>query len=318
LEFTNFEPRSFIYNYAFPGEEKELCALEMRSFFGFDTELSTLESSVKIDPSRSPFMRGRMDVILEGKQLEDLIGQVKKIELNGSTFKVMYVKVAGPDKVDFEERRRIEREVGLQIPGEPELVNPDVLLGIMNVNERWVFGEYFSSEAVWLNHQQKPHSYSTSLSTRVARAVANIAVPDPAGVKAIDPCCGIGTVVVEALSMGIDIVASDINPLILPGTRENIAHFGYATEVAFKDIRKVTGSYDVAIIDMPYNLCSVITPEEQLEMLQSTYEFADKVVIVTIEPIDSIIGNAGFEIADRCVVRKGTFEREIIVCKKTR
>jgi tRNA G10 N-methylase Trm11 len=316
LEFTYFEPKFFIYNYASPGEEKELCALEMRSFFGEDTESSILESTLKIDPSRSPFMRGRMDVIIESEQFEDLIEQVKKIELTGSTFKVMYVKVAGPEKVDFEERRRIEREVGLQIPGEPELVNPDVLFGIMNVNERWVFGEYHSSEAVWLNHQQKPHSYSTSLSTRVARAVANIAVPDSAGVKAIDPCCGIGTVVVEALSMGIDIVASDINPLILPGTRENIAHFGYATEVAFKDIRKVNGRYDVAIIDMPYNLCSVITPEEQLEMLQSTYKFADKVVIVTIEPIDPIIGDAGFEIADRCVVRKGTFEREIIVCQK--
>lgn len=316
MEFTNFEPKFFIYNYASTGEEKELCALEMRSFFGEDTESSILESTLKIDPSRSPFMRGRMDVILEGEKLEDLIEQVKKIELNAATFKVMYVKVSGPEKVDFEERRRIERKVGLQIPGEPELVNPDVLFGIMNVNERWVFGEYHSSEAVWLNHQQKPHSYSTSLSTRVARAVANIAVPDPAGVNAIDPCCGIGTVVVEALSMGIDIVASDINPLILPGTRENIAHFGYETEVTFQDIRNVTGNYDVAIIDMPYNLCSVITPEEQLEMLQSTYEFADKVVIVTIEPIDPIIGNAGFEIADRCVVRKGTFEREIIVCKK--
>jgi tRNA G10 N-methylase Trm11 len=318
LEFTNFKPKAFIYDYAFPAEEKELCGLEMRSFFGKDTESGVLESTLKIDPSRSPFMRGRMDVILDGEQLEDLIEQVKKLELNGSTFKVMYVKVAGPEKVNFEERRRIERKVGLQIPGEPELVNPDLLFGIMNVNERWVFGEYHSSEAVWLNHQQKPHSYSTSLSTRVARAVANIAVPDPSGVKAIDPCCGIGTVVVEALSMGIDIVASDINPLILPGTRENIAHFGYATEVTFKDIRKVTGSYDVAIIDMPYNLCSVITPEEQLEMLQSTYGFANKVVIVTIEPIDSIIGNAGFEIADRCVVRKGAFEREIIVCEKIR
>ncbi|WP_251027823.1 RNA methyltransferase [Bacillus sp. ISL-41] len=316
MEVTNFEPKFFIYNYASPGEEKELCALEMRSFFGEDTESSILESTSKIDPSRSPFMRGRMDVIIESEQFEDLIEQVKKIELTGSTFKVMYVKVAGPEKVDFEERRRIEREVGLQIPGEPELVNPDVLFGIMNVNGRWVFGEYHSSEAVWLNHQQKPHSYSTSLSTRVARAVANIAVPDPTGVKAIDPCCGIGTVVVEALSMGIDIVASDINPLILPGTRENIAHFGYSTEVKFRDIREVTGHYDVAIIDMPYNLCSVITPEEQLEMLQSTYKFADKVVIVTIEPIDSIIGDASFEIADRCVVRKGTFEREIIVCKK--
>jgi tRNA G10 N-methylase Trm11 len=316
LNFNHLEPRSFLYNYAFPKEERELCALEMRSFFGFDSETGLLESPVKIDPSRSPFMRGRLDVFLEGEQLGDLIEQVKKLELNGSTFKVMFVKVAGPEKVDFEERRRIERKVGLHIPGEPDLDHPQLVFALMNVGERWVFGEYHSSEAVWLHHQQKPHSYSTSLSTRVARAVANIAVPDPAGKEAIDPCCGIGTVVVEALSMGINIVASDINHLILPGTRENIAHFGYETEVTCKDIRKVTGSFDAAIIDMPYNLCSVITPEEQLEMLQSTREFANKVVIVTIEPIDPIIENSGFKIVDRCVVRKGAFIREIIVCEK--
>jgi tRNA G10 N-methylase Trm11 len=312
----NLEPRSFIYNYALPDEERELCSLEMRSFFGVDTDSSILESTMKIHPSRSPFMRGRLDVFFEGEKLEDLIGQVKQLELNGSTFKVMYVKVSGPDKVNFKERRRIEREVGLSIPGEPELNNPDLVFAMMNAGGRWVLGEYHSSEAVWLHHQQKPHSYSTALSTRVARAVANIAVPDPAGIKAIDPCCGIGTVVVEALSMGIDIVASDNNPLILSGTRENISHFGYSTEVKFRDIRNVTDQYNVAIIDMPYNLCSVITAEEQLEMLQSTYRFADKVVIVTIEPIDHIIRDAGFRIDDRCVVSKGTFKREVIVCVK--
>ena len=316
MNYKHLEPRSYIYNYALPAEERELCALEMRSFFCADTDSSILESTIKIDPSRSPFMRGRLDVWFEGEKLEDLIEQVKQLELNDSTFKVMYVKVTGPEKVNFEDRRRIERGVGLHIPGEPDLNNPELIFALMNAGGRWVFGEYHSSEAVWLHHQTKPHSYSTSLSTRVARAVANIAVPNPDGVKAIDPCCGIGTVVVEALSMGIDMVASDVNPLILPGTRENIAHFGYSTEVKFRDIREVAGHYDVAVIDMPYNLCSVITPEEQLEMLQSTREFADKVVIVTIEPIDSIIDEAGFSIEDRCVVRKGTFEREIIVCEK--
>ncbi|GAA3334613.1 hypothetical protein GCM10020331_103260 [Ectobacillus funiculus] len=56
-----------------------------------------------------------------------------------------------------------------------------------------------------------------------------------------------------------------------------------------KDIRSISSSYDVAIIDMPYNLFSVITPEEQLEMLESAWGFTDKLVIVTLELIDSII-----------------------------
>jgi tRNA G10 N-methylase Trm11 len=229
---------------------------------------------------------------------------------------VIYLKTTSGAKVGFEERRKVEREVALDVPGEPDLKHPDILFGVVKANGRWVFGYYHKGEAVWLQHQKKPNGYSTALSTRVARAVANIAVPDPVGLKAIDPCCGIGTVLVEALSMGIDIVGSDVNPLILPGTRENIAHFGYHCEVLFRDIRKVTGRYDVAIIDMPYNLCSVISPQEQLELLQSAYSFADKIVIVTIEPIDTIIEHAGYQIVDRCIVKKGTFTRQVIVGEK--
>ena len=90
----------------------------------------------------------------------------------------------------------------------------------MNVNDKWIFGDYVKSEAVWYRHQKKPHGYSTALNTRVARAVVNIAIPNPSNIKAIDPCCGIGTVLVEARSMGINIVGSDRNHLILPGARE--------------------------------------------------------------------------------------------------
>src|SRR3954451_4163024 len=314
----HWEPLTYIYNYSCREDELSLCALEMRSFFGVDSKSNILESTLKIDPSRSPFIKERIDVIYEGNQLQDIMDQVKDIPLLESTFKVIFVKngdLGESEKVGFKERRTIEREIGLNIPGEADLLNPKQIFGIMMVNGRWVFGKYFKNEAIWLRHQKKPHSYSTALSTRVARSVANIAVPNPTGIKAIDPCCGIGTVLVEALSMGIDIVGSDINPLILPGVRENMAYFGLAGEVSLRDIRNITDRYDVAIIDMPYNLCSVITPEEQWEMLQSARKFADKLVIITIEPIDSIIDRAGYEIVDRCIAKKGLFVRQVIVCE---
>lgn len=314
----NQEPMTYIYNYACAEGEVSLCALEMRSFFGEDSKTSILESSLEIDPSRSPFIKERIDVIYQGNSLEDIIEQVKDLRLLESTFKIMFIKdpdLAKSENVRFKERRKIEREVGLNITGEPDLDNPDLLFGVMYVNGRWVFGSYTKSEAIWLRHQKKPHSYSTSLSTRVARSVVNIAIPNPAGIKAIDPCCGIGTVLVEALSMGIDIVGSDINPLIIDAIRENVAYFGLVGDVTLKDIRSVTDNYDVAIIDIPYNLYSFITPEQQFEMLQSARRFAKKVVIVTIEPIDSIIKEVGFEIVDRCIVKKGHFIRQVIVCR---
>jgi tRNA G10 N-methylase Trm11 len=289
----------------------------MRSLFGEESQSHVLESIVKIGTCRSPFIKERITLLFEAEILEDLFIQVNTLQLCGATFKVTYVKNSGQKKSErdgFEKRRAIEREIGLHIVGKADLRHPDRLFGVMNVNRRWVFGEYKKSESVWFRHQQKPNSYSTALSTRVARAVVNIAIPKPEGIKAIDPCCGIGTVLVEALSMGIDMVGSDRNPLILPGARENIAHFGFDGEITLADIRDITGHYDVAIIDLPYNLCSVISPEVQLEMLQSARRIAEKVVVVTVEPIDEILIKAGFSIIDRAVAKKSVFIREVIVC----
>lgn len=304
---------TFIYTYAGYEDERSLRALEMRSLFGVESETNVLESTVKIDPSRSPFIKDRIEVIFEGESFQELLKQVATFHVEES-FKVVYVK-NGSEGETFENRREIERQVGLAIQGVGDVKNPQRLFAVMNLNRRWLFGDYVKSESVWFRHQQKPNQYSTALSTRVARAVVNIAIPDPAGIKAIDPCCGIGTVLVEALSMGIDIVGSDNNPLILAGTRENIAHFGLSTEVKYEDIRAVTKHYNVAIIDLPYNLCSVVSAEEQLEMLQSARRIADKVVVVTVEPVDTILIQAGFKIDDRAFAKKGVFTREVIVCK---
>lgn len=305
----------YIYTYACYEEERPLCALEMRSFFGEDSLTGIIESHIKIDPSRSPFIKGRIAVIYDGQSFEKLLEQAASIQVPGKTFKVVYIKNGGSVDVGFEKRRAIEKEIGLHINGKADMHHPQHLFGIMNVNGRWVIGDYVKSESVWFRHQQKPHSYSTALNTRVARALVNIAIPEPRGIKAIDPCCGIGTVLVEALSMGIDIVGSDRNPLILSGARENISHFGLSGEVKLADLRKIANTYDVAIIDLPYNLCSVISPEEQLEMLQSARRIAKKVLVVTVEPIDEILKTAGLSIIDRASVKKSSFNREVIVCR---
>lgn len=309
---------AYIYTYAYSDDERSLCHLEMRSFFGIDTTSNILRSSIDIDPSRSPFMKERIEVMYEGDHLSDILEQVEAIQLNGSTFKVIFNKINDLDpavKIEYDDRRIIERDLGLHIHGEADVHHPDHIFSIITLGGRWYFGKCVLNEPIWFQHMKKPRNYSIALGTRLARAVANIAVPKPLGITAIDPCCGIGTVVIEALSMGIHIVGRDINPHIIQGARENAAHFGLEAELTFGDICDVTKSYDVAIMDMPYNLFSSTTPEEQLSLLQHTRRFASKVVIITIETIDEMITEAGFVIIDRCVAKKRAFSRQIIVCE---
>ncbi|GGE56029.1 TRM11 family SAM-dependent methyltransferase [Priestia taiwanensis] len=312
------EASQFIYTYAFREEERSLCNLEMRALFGMESPNYILKSTTKIEPSRSPFIKERIDVMYEGDELSDILAQVGQLDVGDATFKIIFVKINDLDeanKIEYWDRRAMEREIGECIDGEADMHHPDFIFGIVPFGGRWYFGPYMVGEAVWLHHVKKPRSYSTALSTRVARAVANIAVPNPEGVRAIDPCCGIGTVLVEALSMGINIVGRDINPLVVIGSRENIAHFGFEGDVKKGPIQEITETYDVAIIDMPYNLFTHATREDQFDIIKHARRCTKKLVVVTIEPIDHMLEENGFEIIDRCITKKGTFKREILVCE---
>jgi tRNA G10 N-methylase Trm11 len=315
---VNEQSPLFIYTYAYREEEQSLCRLEMRSFFGEDTEASLIASPIEVHPDRSPFLKERIEVIYASEQLDEVVELAKQIHMGDATFKVIFVKtndLDAADKWDYDRQRGIERDIGLSIEGEADVHRPDVTYGLVTLGGRWYLGYYTKSKAIWLDHMKKPQNYSIALSTRVARAVANIAVPKIEGVKVIDPCCGIGTVLVEALSMGIDIEGSDYNPFIAKGARDNVAHFGYVTDVAFSDIADITNHYDVAIMDMPYNHFSTSTPEAQFSLLQQARRVADKAVIITVDTIDEMIADAGFVIRDRGIVRKSHFIRQVIVCE---
>jgi tRNA G10 N-methylase Trm11 len=309
----------YIYTYACHEDEIDLCRLELQCLFGAEPSDGYIESELNIDPSRSPFIKQRVSLMFTAASSTGLAEQATAIELNDATFKVVYVEAEAKSStpMDFAEKRTVEREVGWQIRGKAEMRTPERMFAILKLADRWLFGECSANQAIWLEHRNKPRNYSTALNTRLARAAVNIAVPNPKAVKAIDPCCGIGTVLIEAWSMGVDMVGYDINPLAVIGARTNLAHFGFDCKVIIGDMRFITGSYDVVILDLPYNLCSVISPEEQLEMLGSAHRLARRVVIITAEPMDSLILNADFVIEDRCIVKKGSFTRQVIVCVRS-
>lgn len=306
---------SFLYTYAFREEERALCQLEMRAFFGFHSTAGTLRSTVCIDPSRSPFMKERIKIQQSAASLPQLQKQLAALPETSSAFKVVFVKNPDLPAADFSTRQQIAKEAGAAVPGTADIHQPNIIYAIFPVEKGWIFGELAENEPVWMQHEAKPHQYSTALSTRMARSIVNIAVPFPSGIRAIDPCCGIGTVLIEAASMGIDITGSDNNPKVMKGLRENLKFFGIENKPALRDMRKVKECYNTAIIDMPYNLCSVLTKSEKHSMMQAARNFTETLVLISIEPMQEIIEDAGFTITDRCQVHKNKiFSREIYVC----
>lgn len=308
----------FLYVYTWQADEYELVQLEQRSFFGTSSGESYVLSDVDVVLNRSPFMKTKLTILQSASTLEDIATFAEHVTYDGETFRVLSlnnVAYGEEPKQPFPERQLAERTLGNVIPGEPDLKNADCVFGIMKLHDMWHFGILQKAEAIWLKHQVKPHSYSTALGTRLARALVNIAVPRPEGVTFIDPCCGIGTVLVEALSMDIPILGRDMNWFVAQGSRKNIAHFGYEGTVELGPIEDVTDHYDVAIIDMPYNLFTSASRDDQLAIVKEARRIADRVVFVAIESMDDMFDEVGFTIVDKANVPKGYFLRLVYVCE---
>jgi tRNA G10 N-methylase Trm11 len=308
----------YLYSFAWQRGEYELSRMEMRTFFNFHVEGNVLISEQKIAPSRSPYMRLRLDIWHEAETIELLVAAVQHVDLHGKTFKIHCLnnsQDAIEPKLTRSLRNDYMRQIALSINGEPELDQPDILLGLVFVDNCFYFGQLHEGESVWLKHMQKPEMYSTALSTRDARAIVNIAVPYPQGLRIIDPCCGIGTVLVEAMSMGISIEGRDLNKRVVWGSRINLSHFGYEPNVEIGPIEEAKEGYDVAIIDMPYNLFTHTTDDLQQSIITHARRIAKRVVIVTIESMDDKIANAQLSIKDQAVLKKGKFERQVLICE---
>ncbi|WP_245599951.1 TRM11 family SAM-dependent methyltransferase [Paenibacillus harenae] len=302
----------FIYSYTHHENEAALCEQELQALLGQPVRCGITRSAADIHVDRSPFVKRRITVQLEAESMEELTALLPSIALEGSTFKVLYTQ--GEEKLAYEEQRQLERAAGAALRGTADMRKPERLFGLTSLDGRWYFGPCEESGAVWLKHRNKPQNYSTALPTRAARAIVNLAAgSETEGIRLIDPCCGMGTVLIEAMSMGFDIEGIDLNPLAVRGARVNLAHFGYPDRVKLGDMRRAEGAYDAAIVDMPYNLCSVLPEEEERAILSSARRIAKRAVIITTSRLERQLTHAGWRIAECTTLRKASFTRYITV-----
>lgn len=314
LKNNNSNSRSYFYSINYPVFEEDLCKLEMRALFDKTPSEKYLFSDVHIDISRSPFIKEMISIIYEEDSLDKIVDNILEDKLSYDDFKVCYIKLENGD-IDYKERLESLSKIGFVIIGEPKMHNPEVILGITRVSGRWIFGEYKKNNYEWHIHDKKPYSYSNSLSLRVARALVNIAVKNNLKCKLIDPCCGVGTIIIEAISMGIDVVGYEINKSISENASKNLKFFEYKDVITNGDMNYIEESYDVAIIDLPYGIFTPTTLEEQTALIRSARRISKTLVIVTFENMDKHIINAGFNIIDRSHVSKGKFKRYITICE---
>ena len=294
--------------------EKELCNMEMRSVFGKEPKAKYLFSEKNFEPSRSPFIKLQIKSIYVEKSLENIINKIKGDKISYDAFKVNYIKSEDGD-VSYEERLKAVKEIGFVVTGFPDIHNPKIELAITKVKDKWIFGELIRNNFHWQKHNDKPHSYSNAVPLRMARALVNIAVGDNRELTLVDPCYGVGTVVIEALDLGINVKGYEISKPIACNARNNIEFLGYNREIITSgDMHDINETFDVAIVDIPYGLYSPVTLQEQVDIISTSRRIARKMVIITFEDMDNLIISAGFQIVEKCYMKKGNMIRQISIC----
>ena len=150
----------------------------------------------------------------------------------------------------------------------------------------------------------------------MARALVNIAVGDNRELTLVDPCCGVGTVVIEALDLGINVKGYEISKSLVYNARNNIEFLGYNREIITSgNMHNINEVFDVAIVDIPYGLFSPVTLKEQMDIINTSRRIARKLVIITFEDMDNLIISAGFKIIEKCYMIKGNMVRQVSICE---
>lgn len=305
--------QQFFYTINYPELEADLCRLELRTLFGIEPSEKYFFSTIDFDASRSPFIKEKIKVERIGDDFEDLLQTLTEHAYPMDQFKVIFVR---PEASSFGYRARLSAmgQVGHLVKGYANLKEPNAFLGLTEVDGRWIFGSYERNNCLWHKHNDKPNTYSHSLHFRVSRALVNLAMGHDLQQKLIDPCCGVGTVLLEALSMGIKVRGVEINPLVARNARQNLSYFGYPNILTLGDMHEISEMFDVAIMDIPYGLLTPITKEEQQAMICTARRIARKLILVTFENMDQQISQACFQVLDRGTVTKGSFVRYIHLC----
>lgn len=197
---------------------------------------------------RAAYVQQGVRVLVRASSFDGLVARVAATVFDADRFRIDVHDPAGRSEHSSTEVAIALAEV---MPFGPDLDDPQHRFLIAPTEEGWLFGEVVAcTDAGYRRHEVKPWTTSSSLDARFSRGLVNL-VPEARSL--LDPCCGAGSIVLEAASLGLEVRAVDWKPAMVGMTNENLAHFGYRADVAKADSRSHAFSpVDAVVTDLPY------------------------------------------------------------------
>ena len=239
---------------------------------------------------RAAYQQFGLQVIASAPTLDVLCSRAAASTANLDDF---HIKTIAPS-LSGAQRLAMGLAVADALEAGPNLKHPSHRLVVIKNEAHFVLGEIIAEpDRTYLQHDKKPHRTSSSLPSRLARALVNLL---PLSTQTIlDPCCGSGSIPLEASCVGMSVLCGDSNAKMVDMTEDNLHHFGYDHPVEQRDARAWTQPVDAVVTDLPYGRHSLLTEYVMLRIFEQMARISNIGVYVACENLSAQMLASGYE-----------------------
>lgn len=242
------------------------------------------------DVGRAAYIRFGASLLAHSPGREGLLCQIAELKLQAEAFRIEIDVLPGGEALPS---RETVTAIADLIDGDPDLMTPQRRFALVSRRDGFWFGEILETpNGSWKWHDSKPLRTSSSLPSRLCRAIVNLAVRP--GDIVLNPCCGTGSFLLEAASIGACPHGLDWNPRMVRMSRHNLAHFGYEASVELAHARGWERSGDVLLADLPYDRNCKTTEANIRGILSQTARLAPRAVFVAELDLSQWLSEAGW------------------------
>ena len=251
--------------------------------------------------SQSAYLNTGLHCLAEAPTLDELVSQISMMSFPAERFKLELLRVSAA---------RTEREPPVvQVVADAIQANPDLkdplhhFLVVAGEHSLW-FGEILNENPhSYKLHDRKPCHMSSSLPSRLSRALVNLVYPTAQSI--LDPFCGTGSLLLEAQALGLTAYGMDWNRNMVGMSRRNLEHFGYTGKVEHANAQDCTQTADAIVTDLPYGLFLKEMDQQMLyAVLCHLVSLAPQAIYVAGADLSAELRRAGYRLVQVYDVRK--------------
>jgi tRNA G10 N-methylase Trm11 len=257
---------------------------------------------------QAAYVRMGLHILAYGATLDELLKAVAQTDFMADEFRIEFCSLSKENRVPI---KAAVLAIANAIPFHPHLDHPKHRFLLVEREDGLWFGEIMSEcQHAYKPHAARPYNISSSFPSRMSRALVNLVCPQARSL--LDPCCGTGSILLEAQALGLQAYGGDQNKRMVGMARKNLTHFGYAARVEHADARTCQQTADALVTNLPYG--RFLQADETLirAILERGRILAPVAIYVTEHDITEWLAAAGYrDIKVYSVIKHDGFVRYV-------